>query len=1204
MAVVGEAHIIVKAITTGIDKEIKRAFKNIESESQASGTRAGNLFGDSYNNALKDSLGSINTTALSKFAKDAGNTLGKEFKASFEDAADNINIDTPKIDLGRGGGKDSEGGILEKALGGFSGGEAAKARAQLANLARTSYFLQGALGPIAAALTDVVSGIGALAGAAGGAVGSIASLSGVLSAFAFGMIASKLALGGVAKAVTQATTATGGYKKTLKELREEMQQLRFDAEDAAISEKEAALNLEKARENLARVQDLPPNSRARREAELEYERADLALRRAIDRSNDLQDQINNPVKKGAGAGNDPFKNLTASQVTFAKFLISMKPKLNELKEAAASGFLPVLATQIRRMTTSIPQVDTFFSVIKNGLHTSGAAVGSGLSMFVNSITSPRNLANMKAIFGSFSGIFQLLGKSLGNSFTAFLSITKAAAPATRDMLLNVQRITAQFAAFVGKAESSGALTDFFLRANKLAGYFGQALGNIGGFFADIVRTNFGPGSGGEYMIMWLKTATAGWRTLMERMGQDNMSSYFKNASENARQILVSIGALIKQFGQLAGMSEIKETFKILAVGAESVGYFLKEGAKAGPLFAQLIVNVIQFTTALAESEGLKTFFRVLSDTAGMFNDMLKQIMASDFGRWLVNAGGQITAFVAAIGLVTKVLTFLLVKVIAGSLIQATAALAGFVVGLVATPAAGFAAAAGIRAVGAAIQTFGGPVLMAIGLVVGAIVAIDNGLKQAKLDALGTAEAISNIAKAKNVSGMEVLSTAIGDLTGDFKAHQKIVRGNLDVSEDYKYSVEEMMKDSDAFKITIRSLSAEMNNYSNGGGSANDAVKLAFQKTGSAIAEIARTDLKVATSEFKSLADAQGVTGKDLEYLLESMPDLKQALIEQANAAGVSASNQNLVNIAMQKGSAYTDTLATQMYGVGGAAKAADEDIKKLEDTIFNFGKVNLDTRAALRSFKDAEDTLTESLKKNGATLDINTTAGRANQAALDSMVKAGLDNAQAMFEQSHNSDQLQTNMTALRKKVMDSAIAFGKSKDEATKLADQLVGSEYDIQLKIKSITEAEVKKAVEDSKKAIRDNGFSSYSFAMGILGTSPSARKNGGLIGFASGGLAKFAPGGFVSGLGGPRSDMIPAMLSNGEFVMNANSTSRYLPLLNSLNQAGLDSYNKSPNGAANLGSNISIVVNPSPGMSETDLAHVVSRQLAFELRNGGLA
>ena len=49
----------------------------------------------------------------------------------------------------------------------------------------------------------------------------------------------------------------------------------------------------------------------------------------------------------------------------------------------------------------------------------------------------------------------------------------------------------------------------------------------------------------------------------------------------------------------------------------------------------------------------------------------------------------------------------------------------------------------------------------------------------------------------------------------------------------------------------------------------------------------------------------------------------------------------------------------------------------------------------------------------------------------------------------------------------------------------------------------------------------------------------------------VSAMAYGGSVSGPGGPRSDMVPAMLSNGEYVMNASSVSKYgVGFMNALN------------------------------------------------------
>lgn len=76
---------------------------------------------------------------------------------------------------------------------------------------------------------------------------------------------------------------------------------------------------------------------------------------------------------------------------------------------------------------------------------------------------------------------------------------------------------------------------------------------------------------------------------------------------------------------------------------------------------------------------------------------------------------------------------------------------------------------------------------------------------------------------------------------------------------------------------------------------------------------------------------------------------------------------------------------------------------------------------------------------------------------------------------------------------------------------------------------------------------------------------KADGGLIGFASGGLPGYDAGGSIKGIGTGRSDSILAMLSgggairvsNGEFITNAASTKRYLPLLHAINDNTLPGF-----------------------------------------------
>jgi phage-related protein len=92
--------------------------------------------------------------------------------------------------------------------------------------------------------------------------------------------------------------ALDDLNKARDQAREKLQQLRFEVEGGAISEKRARIEFEKARESLQRVQDLPPNSRARQEAELAFAQADLNLRKAIDRNQDLKKEEEEATRAG------------------------------------------------------------------------------------------------------------------------------------------------------------------------------------------------------------------------------------------------------------------------------------------------------------------------------------------------------------------------------------------------------------------------------------------------------------------------------------------------------------------------------------------------------------------------------------------------------------------------------------------------------------------------------------------------------------------------------------------------------------------------------------------------------------------------------------------------------------------------------------------------------------------------------------------
>ena len=362
MAVVGEAHVIVRAITNRVRPDIQKAFEGLD----GIGEDAGRNISDSFSKGLAS----------------GGSERGGLFSAKFRKEAD-------------------------------------EARQKLDRLITTGYFLGPAFTGLAGAIGAVGGGLltlGATAAAVAG--GGLVAIAGTLTAIGQAALTAKLAFAGVSKALSAglktqkasasndkavaaakrrvadaslrlqrlqdeakpellaqltqrqvdaeenladarisasrsertyrdaqeaSNKATERLNKTREEAKEKLQQLRFETEGAAISEKKARLEFIKARDALQRVQDLPPNSRARQEAELAFAEADLNLRRAIDRNKDLKKEEkaataagvegSQAVKDATIAQRDARESVTDAQIDYAK---SLKAVADAEKAAAAA----------------------------------------------------------------------------------------------------------------------------------------------------------------------------------------------------------------------------------------------------------------------------------------------------------------------------------------------------------------------------------------------------------------------------------------------------------------------------------------------------------------------------------------------------------------------------------------------------------------------------------------------------------------------------------------------------------------------------------------------------------------------------------------------------------------------------------------------------------------------------------------------------
>lgn len=174
---------------------------------------------------------------------------------------------------------------------------------------------------------------------------------------------------------------------------------------------------------------------------------------------------------------------------------------------------------------------------------------------------------------------------------------------------------------------------------------------------------------------------------------------------------------------------------------------------------------------------------------------------------------------------------------------------------------------------------------------------------------------------------------------------------------------------------------------------------------------------------------------------------------------------------------------------------------QLSDALNKLSNKNISAAQAQDTFLDGLDKFTQDVKDNGAALNQNTTAGRANYEAVLSSIKAANDHAEAVYKQTGSladaTDALNTDESALR----DAAAAAGFNKDQI----DAMIQKYAAVPDKVSTTVElnaggAFATIAALDDRVRNLSSDASSVSFGgRGVFGTQANA--SGGMIGAASG-------------------------------------------------------------------------------------------------------
>lgn len=1020
------------------------------------------------------------------------------------------------------------------------------------SLVRKGFVAQGAFGAIVGSIGALVGGLGALIGAAGAAAGSLVALGAAAITAKVGMSIASFAMKGIGQAVGAATQASKGLGKSLKDIA-------FDAEAAALAVDRAAITLENARETVLRTQDLPSGSRVRREAELAYKEAELAYKRAQEAKKKGGDGT------GGTAAQDPYAGLTPAQKTFAKYLAGLKPIMDDLREAAAKGFLPIIQTQLEKLIDArLPEIleDKFFKL--------GEGAGKAVENFTDIFLAGDNLRDFSTVLDDMAKNLPSFGTILGNVFGSFLSILEAADPLTRNFISFLEKKTSSFADFLDTKQASGELTTFFNRSGSIMGDFGKVFGNIFAGLGNIIKANFGPGSGGDAILQWLIGVTQGFRDV-DAIGLDN---YFAAAADNFIAMGDALGGAVNVIVASGSDPAVGDFWRNMDAAAFSFSKIVDGSIAAAPSLGDTLKLLADIVATLTDGLTAIAFFDVINTALAGVSETLRIL------RPLLDFAGPIFATISALMLVRGAIlgfTSIMFGFIA-KFVVATGSMFGFnaATALTTTGLLKVTSAAGVT--GAAMTFALGPVGIAIAAIIAgvALLAVTlGGIKGNQMESAtkGVTQGFRDGADAATIFGEATKAVSDGpakDAIGDLSK----------------------LKDNLAALATVQKRSGinALGNFITRG------LADSLESVGRSLGNLALDELPTAQKEFQKFTRGLGLNNDEIATALNEMDDYREALIDHADQMGI--------NIRTQDGQIDMQKLANFSVGEGEIAqRRANDELQKSVDKLAAQSRSFVDYNGLLSGNKDATmkwaegqaaatDDANDSWKDyfDGQTFNVDIfleqlqeqvdaagawqsniakLTGKLPEAVLDQLIDMGESGAMLVASLTDG-----VNDDAELQKLIDAAAGLG---DGLYKGAQDALDTKGPLQLQVTA--------GVSSAHLRELQNSFGP-NFMVPTLPTAPRARRKDG--GYIQG----FYAGGPVSGAGTGRSDSIPAMLSNGEFVINSRATAQNRGLLEAINS----------NQEVRLAPSITINVNPSPGMDERALAAAVSRQIAFSMSKGG--
>ncbi|WP_333810801.1 phage tail tape measure protein [Timonella senegalensis] len=280
--------------------------------------------------------------------------------------------------------------------------------------------------------------------------------------------------------------------------------------------------------------------------------------------------------------------------------------------------------------------------------------------------------------------------------------------------------------------------------------------------------------------------------------------------------------------------------------------------------------------------------------------------------------------------------------------------------------------------------------------------------------------------------------------------------------------------------------------------------------------------KTAIAELERLKAAQKKADPGYDHV--SWEFLWKAIRNGNKAMEESGQRFEDIEAATDGASSSTDSAALAVDGLTAAYESNAEAVQEAYDATMAYINGALSSERAAMNYEAAIDAVTESVEKNGNSLDIGTEKGRANRATLLEIADAGMAVLESARERGASEEELQGIMETTRQDLIKAYGQYSDNKDAAKAYADSLglIPSKVNTDITLTANTGAAESIVngfiARQQQKVIQlqivAKGYTPAHSAIPVMRAS----------------------GGSVFGAGTETSDSIPAMLSNNEHVWTA--------------------------------------------------------------------